>query len=90
MSALARLVSDHATIAGSLPASVVTRDDRQAALGVVSALGLPGGREENWRYASLRPLDELRFVPQLTNDAAAIEQARSLLPEPLAGFDRFV
>lgn len=90
MSALARLVSDHATIAGSLPASVVTRDDRQAALGVVSALGLPGGREENWRYASLRPLDELRFVPQLTNTAAAIEQARSLLPEPLAGFDRFV
>lgn len=90
MSALARLASDHATVAGSLPVAVVARAGREAALGVVTALGLPGGREENWRYTSLRPLDEVRFVPQLTIDAASVEQARSLLPDPLTGFDRYV
>lgn len=90
MSALERLVSDHAAVADSLPAAIVARDKRDAALGVVTARGLPGGRDENWRYANLRPLDEVRFVPRLALDAATIGQVRALLPVPLEGFDRYV
>lgn len=90
MSALARMVADHAAVAERLPAAVASREQRASALGVVTAGGLPGPREENWRYANLRPLDGLAFAPGLAVDDPAIERARSVLPGPLAGFDRFV
>jgi Fe-S cluster assembly protein SufD len=90
MSALARLEADHAAIAAALPASVATRERRTAALHAVTAAGLPGPRDENWRYANLRPLDGLAFSPRLALDEASIGQARGMLPEALPGFDRFV
>lgn len=90
MSALARLIADHASIAAALPASAVAREKRAAALGIVTARGLPGEREENWRYANLKSLEAMRFVPRLELDDTAIAQARAVLPAPLAGFDRYV
>ncbi|MGE0582391.1 MAG: SufD family Fe-S cluster assembly protein [Steroidobacteraceae bacterium] len=90
MSALARLVADHAGVAAALPAADARREQRAAALALVANDGLPGPRDENWRYAGLKSLDSLGFTPRLALDSAAIDRARSVLPEPLAGFDRLV
>ncbi len=90
MSALARLVADHAAIAGALPAATALRDRRSAALALVAKDGLPGPREENWRYANLRSLERVGFTPPLALQDEAMAQARALLPGPLEGFRRFV
>lgn len=90
MSALAQLVADHAAVLDSLPAGTVTHATRREALSLLGAQGLPGAREENWRYANLRALEPLRFTPRLALDAATLASAAQLLPAPLAGFDRHV
>jgi len=50
------------------------------------AIALPTNRNENWRYANLRPLAKARF------DAVAAEPASPAvsLPAPLAGYERWV
>ncbi|MEY4761677.1 MAG: hypothetical protein RLZZ200_1533 [Pseudomonadota bacterium] len=82
-----RLAQESAAVRGGLPDSVVPADARDAALQRALAAGLPGLREEGWRYASLRPLNEapLASVPAGEESAAA-----SLLPEALGGFARLV
>src|SRR5690606_29446162 len=54
MSAAPRFAADHAAVAESLPAAIVTRAAREAALGAALAHGLPVNRNENWHYANLR------------------------------------
>lgn len=90
MSAIEQLALDHAAVLNALPADAVPHATRRATLAGLSALGLPGGREENWRYANLRPLEQLRFTPRIELDAAALARAAELLPAPLAGFERYV
>jgi len=90
MSAIAQLALDHAAVLDALPADEVSRAARCATLAMLTGQGLPGAREENWRYANLRPLEQLRFTPRLTPDDGALAQATALLPAPLAGFDRYV
>ncbi|HNR23746.1 MAG TPA: SufD family Fe-S cluster assembly protein [Steroidobacteraceae bacterium] len=90
MSAITQLASDHEAVLAALPAGEVSHAARRATLEMLAEQGLPGPREENWRYANLRPLEQLRFTPRLTPDAAALAQATELLPAPLAGFDRYV
>jgi Fe-S cluster assembly protein SufD len=59
---------------------------RRAALAALTAQGLPTSRDENWKYANLRALERVHFVP-----AAAGEPADpALLPAPVAGFTRYV
>jgi Fe-S cluster assembly protein SufD len=53
---------------------------------VLHAAGLPSTRDENWKYANLRALERLRFVPAAP---AAAPQGLSL-PAPLEGFSRYV
>jgi Fe-S cluster assembly protein SufD len=62
-------------------------DTRRRALRELQAAGLPGTRDENWKYASLRGLERLRFVPA---PASATATADSALPAPLEGFSRQV
>ncbi len=90
MSAAPRFAADHAAVAESLPAAIVTRAAREAALGAALAHGLPVNRNENWHYANLRALETVRFAPPLALAPAAIERARALLPPPLPGFARYV
>ncbi len=52
--------------------------------------GLPSTRDENWKYASLRALERVRFRPPGVLDAEAIDAARELLPPPLPGVARVV
>jgi Fe-S cluster assembly protein SufD len=60
---------------------------QRAALEALLEAGLPGSRDENWKYANLRPLERLRFVPP---PAAPVAQLTAELPEALPGFVRQV
>jgi Fe-S cluster assembly protein SufD len=58
---------------------------RHSAAEQLRELGLPGARDEQWRYANLRALDQVQaFVP-----AAAATLAPGL-PEPVPGFARLL
>jgi Fe-S cluster assembly protein SufD len=59
---------------------------RAAALAALTAQGLPTSRDENWKYANLRSLERLRFVPA----AAGAPADAALLPAPVPGFTRYV
>ena len=59
---------------------------RRAALAALTARGLPTSRDENWKYANLRALERLRFVPAAAGDPAAA----ALLPAAVPGFTRYV
>ena len=79
-----------ARIAEDYAASVRTRaaaeeSPRRAALAALLREDLPGNRDENWRYASLRGLERLRFAP-----VAASVLSGAALPPPVAGFERHV
>ncbi|MBS0578044.1 MAG: Fe-S cluster assembly protein SufD [Proteobacteria bacterium] len=62
-------------------------DTRRRALRELQAAGLPGTRDENWKYANLRGLERLRFVPA---PAGATAIAEGALPAALPGFSRQV
>ena len=60
-----RIAEEHAAAAASLPADVVSRERRRSAIDTLAAEGLPTTRDENWKYANLRPLDKVRFAPRV-------------------------
>jgi len=88
-SALAtRISQEHASAASALPASVISLERRRNALQALETQGLPTSRDENWKYANLRPLEKVRFAPAA--HAVAAEAARSMaLPPPIAGYSRY-
>jgi Fe-S cluster assembly protein SufD len=59
---------------------------RQRALERLLKSGLPSSRDENWRYANLRPLERVRFAPPAPPDTTA----QVTLPPAVAGFARYV
>ena len=79
-----RLAEDYAASAPGRAAAVAPAR-RQHAIEVLSAAGLPSTRDENWKYANLRPLERLRFLPA---SPAAVTAAQ--LPPPVSGFARQV
>jgi Fe-S cluster assembly protein SufD len=83
----ARLSEEHAAVAAGLPAEGLSRRRRREALEALLELGLPSGREENWRYASLRMLERQRFAPVPAD--GTVPEALSL-PPPLPGFARLI
>jgi Fe-S cluster assembly protein SufD len=64
---------------------------REASLAGALAQGLPGPRDEAWRYAPIRGMERLSWVPaapsQPTADSASLAE---LLPPALPGFARMV
>lgn len=85
-SALAtRIAAEHATAADSLPAGVVSPEVRRAAIEALGAEGLPTSRDENWKYANLRPLDKVRFIAP----ASAPLLDASALPPVIEGYARY-
>ncbi|HWG29766.1 MAG TPA: Fe-S cluster assembly protein SufD [Steroidobacteraceae bacterium] len=88
-SALAtRISQEHASAASALPASVISLERRRNALQALETQGLPTSRDENWKYANLRPLEKVRFAPAA--HAVPAEAARSMaLPPPIAGYSRY-
>jgi Fe-S cluster assembly protein SufD len=85
----ARILDDYARSERALPASTAGAARRRAAIEALAASGLPGPRDENWKYANLRPLERLRFVPAAVGQPAAVPELRAL-PAAVAGFTRYV
>jgi Fe-S cluster assembly protein SufD len=81
-----RLLDEYAAARDSLPAGVVSADRRRRAIEALAARGLPTTREENWRYANLRPLERARLAPAVAG--AALPQGLEL-PARLDGFGRY-
>ncbi len=82
----ARIVEEHASAAAALPPAGATAARRRTAIAALSASGLPTSRDENWKYANLRPLERLRFIPA----PPAPPLAATDLPAAIPGFARFV
>jgi Fe-S cluster assembly protein SufD len=83
-----RIAAEHAAAAGSLPAEVVSRERRRAAIETLSAEGLPTTRDENWKYANLRPLEKVKFAAP--SGAVAGGVAAADLPGAIEGYARYV
>ncbi|MGP8035348.1 MAG: SufB/SufD family protein [Steroidobacteraceae bacterium] len=81
----ARIAEQHARSVGALSPHLPGAARRSAALTALAASGLPGARDENWKYANLRPLERASFAP-----AAPAVLAAPALPTPLPGFARYV
>jgi Fe-S cluster assembly protein SufD len=79
-----RIIEEHASAARALPASGAAAARRAAAIAALAAHGLPTSRDENWKYANLRPLERQRFSP------ASAAEAPALLPPALAQHARYV
>ncbi len=79
-----RVLDEYAAVRESLPAGVVSPARRQEAIQALTAAGLPTTRDENWRYANLRPLERARLAP-----VAAASSGPSL-PASLQRFVRYV
>ena len=82
----ARIVEEHANASRALPPAGPTAARRRTALAALTASGLPTSRDENWKYANLRPLERLRFIPA----PAAQPLAATDLPAAIPGFARYV
>jgi Fe-S cluster assembly protein SufD len=87
MSALTdRIVADFASAAAALPRREHAAA-RRAALGALEARGLPSSRDENWKYANLRSLERVRFLPAPSVPGLPLALA---LPEAIPGIPRYV
>jgi Fe-S cluster assembly protein SufD len=87
----ARIVEEYASAARALPSSGPAAARRRAAIEKLQATGLPSSRDENWRYANLRPLERQRFLPAAAEPAAAqLVLPGADLPAAVAGFTRYL
>ena len=86
-----RALEEYTAVRDSLPADVVSAERRQDAIQALAARGLPATRDENWRYANLRPLERARFVPVAGAPVSAppAKPAAAELPARLEGFARY-
>jgi Fe-S cluster assembly protein SufD len=89
-----RIAEEHAAAAAALPADVVSRERRRSAIDTLAAEGLPTTRDENWKYANLRPLDKVRFAPRVGAGATTAGSSPSVtladLPAAVEGYARYV
>ncbi|HXY96072.1 MAG TPA: Fe-S cluster assembly protein SufD [Steroidobacteraceae bacterium] len=88
----ARIAEQHARAARALSAHLPGAARRSAAMEALAAAGLPGSRDENWKYANLRPLERASFTPAALTapDSAADAALAAALPARLEGFARYV
>lgn len=84
-----RILEEYAAVRASLPGEVVSPQQRQEAIQALAARGLPTTREENWRYANLRPLERARFAPVTAPASASSRPSSYDLPSSLEGFSRY-
>jgi Fe-S cluster assembly protein SufD len=82
-----RIAQEHAAARGVLPSSVVSAERRLKAVEVLAAKGLPTTRDENWKYANLRPIERVRFAPSAPRARPDISAAE--LPPPIEAYARY-
>jgi Fe-S cluster assembly protein SufD len=83
----ARILDEFASTALAAPSTGHAAQRRAAAIRALETAGLPGSRDENWKYANLRSLERVRFLPAPV--VPALPSAAEL-PAPLPGIARFV
>ena len=93
-SALAtRIAAEHAAASATLPAQVVSPERRRNAIDTLATEGLPTSRDENWKYANLRPLEKVRFVPPTVGSPGSQGGSATLtaaeLPAAIGGYARY-
>jgi len=81
----ARILEEHANASRALPPAGPAATRRRTAIAALTASGLPTSRDENWKYANLRPLERLRFAP-----ATPVQPQATDLPAAIPGFARYV
>ena len=89
----ARIAEQHANTVRALSARLPGAARRSAAIEALTAAGLPVARDENWKYANLRPLERQSFTPAALTppaDAATAARLAADLPARLDGFVRHV
>jgi Fe-S cluster assembly protein SufD len=86
-----RIAEEHAAASASLPAEVVSRERRRHAIDTLAAEGLPTSRDENWKYANLRPLEKVRFAPVTGSlpGGSASNVTLADLPAAVEGYARY-
>lgn len=84
-----RLQQDYAAALPSLPTAGIALQQRSAAVAELAAMGLPGLRDDDFRYANLRALSRARFIA-LPVAAELAETLATVLPARLDGFTRCV
>jgi len=87
-----RIAEQHAAAAASLPGDVVSLERRRSAIETLAVEGLPTTRDENWKYANLRPLEKVRFAPLPGADAkvgASPGVTVADLPPAVEGYARY-
>src|SRR5438105_4314525 len=82
----ARIAEEHVLASRALAPPPALAARRRAALAALAAQGLPTSRDENWKYANLRPLERLKFAPAPGQRALAAAD----LPAAIPGFARYV
>jgi Fe-S cluster assembly protein SufD len=83
-----RLAKEHASLANeALSPAVVSAERRQAAIDALSGAGLPTTRDENWKYANLRPLEKVRFAPSMPRPRTDVRVDD--LPAGIEGYARY-
>jgi Fe-S cluster assembly protein SufD len=83
----ARIAEEHAAAFAALPEEVVSRERRRRAIETLQSEGLPTARDENWKYANLRPLERVRFAPPAATAPTKLTAAD--LPVPIEGYARY-
>jgi Fe-S cluster assembly protein SufD len=83
-----RLAAEHASATASLSRSAAAA--AHTALEALLAAGLPTTRDENWKYANLRTLEKLRYLPAAAASGHARAVTAALLPPAVPEFARYV
>ncbi|MEP7244396.1 MAG: Fe-S cluster assembly protein SufD [Gammaproteobacteria bacterium] len=82
-----RISQEHTAARDGLPATVVSAERRLRAVASLAATGLPTTRDENWKYANLRPVERVKFAPAAQRPRTEITAAE--LPPVIEGYARY-
>ena len=86
-----RLQRDYDLMRAQSASPLVADSLRETSLAKALAAGLPALRDDDWRYARLRPVAAAQWLPAAAVDkASVIEHLRAALPDALPGFARVV
>ena len=83
-----RIAQEHAAAKVGLPSSVVSAERRRGAVEALASRGLPTTRDENWKYANLRPVEKTAFTSVAIQSRGKV--ALSDLPAAVANYARYV
>ncbi|HUK02825.1 MAG TPA: Fe-S cluster assembly protein SufD [Steroidobacteraceae bacterium] len=87
-----RVAAEYATLSESALSPFLPGERRRGALARLREEGLPTARDDNWRYANLRALERVKFLPapQAADTPELLAGITAALPPPVEDFERHV